>query len=129
MATKKAKDRITKLLVGTGIFSALAATFCCLTPLIFFLLGIGGVWAYNFKIFAPYSIYFLMIAMLSVATGFWRVYNKPKDQECSQFCANPKAARYYKVVLWITVVIIAIVLLYPYVIPSLLGEACISCPK
>mgnify|MGYP001129280232 CR=1 FL=1 len=129
MASKKSKDRITKLLLGVGIFSALASTFCCLMPLIFFLLGVGGVWAYNFKIFAPYSIYFIMISIFAVAAGFWRVYNKSKDQECSTFCANPKAARYYKMVLWMTVVIIAIVLLYPYVMPSLLGEACISCPR
>ena len=132
MASKKSRDRATALILAVGMFSALASTLCCLTPLIFFLLGIGSAWAFSFKIFAPYSTYFLIIAILSISVSFWRIYYKHykhQGQECSEFCATPKKNRFYKILLWLTVVIIVLVLLYPSVMPLIIGPACFVCPR
>ncbi|MDE3036946.1 MAG: hypothetical protein KGJ21_00615 [Pseudomonadota bacterium] len=119
------KEQWTKRsLIGAGIAAALAATLCCITPLILFLLGISGAWIGNLTVLAPYRPYFLGLAILFVGVGFWKVYRKPKAEECKPgtYCAMPASDRINKIMLWIAVAVIALVLIYPYVAPAILEK-------
>ena len=87
-----------------------------------FLLGINGAWIGNLTAMAPYKPYFLIAAIAFVAGGFWKVYKKPKAQDCEPgtFCAMPYSDRINKTMLWVAVSVIVLVLIYPYVAPSIL---------
>ncbi|WP_342634038.1 mercuric transporter MerT family protein [Mesorhizobium waimense] len=42
-----------RLLVAGGLLGALAASSCCIVPLVLFSLGIGGAWISNLTALAP----------------------------------------------------------------------------
>jgi mercuric ion transport protein len=114
----------TRWVIGTGLFSALASTLCCIVPLLLFLLGIGGAWLANLSALGPYRIYFLILAIVSVGIGFWNVYKKPKPEDCppGSYCAVPGSNTLNKIMLWIAMVVIGFVIAYPYVLPLVLDK-------
>src|SRR5258708_30665777 len=48
-----------RLVAAGGILCALAASSCCIVPLILFSLGIGGAWIGNLTALAPYKPLFV----------------------------------------------------------------------
>jgi mercuric ion transport protein len=59
------------LLTAGGILGALAASSCCILPVVLFSLGVSGAWIGNFTQLAPYQPYFIAATLLclSAATG------------------------------------------------------------
>ncbi len=104
-----------------GVLGALAATGCCILPLVLFSLGVGGVWVGRLASLAPYQPYFIGFAALSIGYGFWQVYGRPKVA-CAEgdACARPLPKRLVKTALWSATVLTIAALVYPYAIPYLL---------
>ena len=73
--TDRRKARITA--VG-GILGALAASTCCIIPLILFSLGISGAWIGNLTVLEPYKSIFIVITLGFLGYGYWIVYRKSK---------------------------------------------------
>jgi mercuric ion transport protein len=108
-----------KTLVSLGsVVAALAASSCCVLPLVFFFLGISGAWISNLTALAPYQPYFVVLTLGFLVAGFVMVYRKPKAV-CApgSYCATPTSDRIAKASLWTATVIIAIALAFPYVAP------------
>ena len=97
---------------------------CCIAPLVLFLLGISGAWISYLTGLTPYRPYFLAVAIILTSIGFWKVYNTPKakDYAPNTFCALPQAKTINKVVLWSSIVIILLALVYLYIAPFLLSN-------
>jgi mercuric ion transport protein len=57
-----------------SLFGALAASSCCLLPVVLFSLGIGGAWIAIFTRLAPYQSYILAPTLACLAIGYWRLY-------------------------------------------------------
>jgi mercuric ion transport protein len=53
------------LMAAGGMFGALAASSCCILPLVLFSLGISGAWIGNFTQLAPYQPYFIAATLLA----------------------------------------------------------------
>jgi hypothetical protein len=51
--------RVQTLVAAGGVFGALAASSCCIVPLVLFGLGISGAWIGNLTQLAPYQPYFI----------------------------------------------------------------------
>ena len=51
--------RTQKLVAAGGILGAIAASSCCIAPLVLFSLGISGAWIGNLTALAPYQPYFV----------------------------------------------------------------------
>lgn len=115
-------DTKTKWILGAGILTAIGATLCCIAPLILLMLGISGAWIGNLTAMEPYRPYFLTVAIAAIVYGFWKVYRKPKAEDCKPgtFCAMPASDRINKIMLWIAVIVIVLVLIYPYIAPAIL---------
>ena len=47
-----------RLMAAGGLLGALAASSCCILPLVLFSLGVSGAWIGNFTQLAPYQPYF-----------------------------------------------------------------------
>lgn len=110
-----------KFLATGGMIGALAASACCILPLVLFSLGIGGAWIGNLTALYPYKPYFVTIALLFLAGGFYMAYRKPKTAcEAGSYCATPASGRVLKISLWSAALLVSAALAFPYVVPYLL---------
>ena len=102
-----------------GILGAVAAWSCCIVPLILFSVGVSGVWIGNLTALAPYQPIFIGVAVVSLGTGFYLVYRKPKAADCEPgtFCASPKSDRLTKSALWLSSVLVALAVAFNYLAP------------
>ena len=118
-------DKATKKIIATGgLLGAIAASTCCVLPVILFALGISGAWISNLASLAVYKPFFIVLSLVFVGTGFWMVYFKPKvsiPNVQSASCYRPFSEKTIKIMLWFSVIIILIVFLIPYIDTFLLG--------
>lgn len=77
-----------------GLLGAVAASSCCILPLILFGLGVSGAWIGNFTRLAPYQPCFIAGTIALLAYGYWLVY-RPSKFVCtdSEACARPLPSR------------------------------------
>lgn len=109
----------------SSIVSAFIASICCVGPLVFALLGLGG--AGLLVKFEPYRPYFIAVTFALLGTGFYFTYRKPKTAvattaegaECG--CPAPRANRAGKIMLWVATVLVVGFLSFPYLAPYLFG--------
>jgi mercuric ion transport protein len=102
------------LLAAGGLFGALAASTCCLLPLVLFSLGVGGAWIANLTALAPYQPVFLGLTLACLLAGFWLVYRRPKAA-CAEgeACARPMPRRIVRIALWLATGLVAAALVVP----------------
>ncbi len=110
----------TRLIAAGGIFGALAASSCCILPLVLFSLGISGAWIANFTALAPYKPYIAAATLVLLGYGYYLVYVKPKQACADGSCARPLPNRVAKSGLWIATVLVVVALAFDFVAPLLL---------
>ena len=103
-----------------GILGALAASSCCILPLVLFSLGISGAWIANFTALAPYKPYFGAGTIALLGYGYYLVYVKPKQACGDGSCVRPLPNRLVKSSLWIATVLVVAALAFDFVAPLLL---------
>lgn len=109
------------LAVG-GVLGALAASSCCVIPLVLLSFGVGGAWMGTLTALAPYNAYIVAFTLACLAVGFYLVYRKPKAVCADEVaCARPLPNRIVKGALWSAAVLILIALGTKYVAPVVLG--------
>ncbi|CAN7550239.1 mercuric transporter MerT family protein [Mesorhizobium sp. LjRoot246] len=72
-----------------GLSAGLLASACCVLPLAFALVGISGAWIARLTALAPYQPYFLTLAAVSIALGFWRYRRSEAACLPGSLCASP----------------------------------------
>ena len=110
-----------RLIAVGGIFGALAASSCCIVPLILFSLGIGGAWIGNLTALAPYKPIFVAGTAGLLGYGFYLVYWKPR-RACADgaACSRPIPSRLVQLVLWMATALVIAAFAFDYVAPLLL---------
>lgn len=110
-----------RLVAAGGILGALAASSCCIVPLVLFSLGIGGAWIGNLTALAPYKPFFVAGTTGLLGYGFYLVYWKPR-RACADAaaCARPIPSRIVQLALWIATVIVVSAFAFDYIAPLLL---------
>jgi mercuric ion transport protein len=103
-----------------AVASAFLASLCCLGPLAFAVLGLGG--AGLLLKFEPYRPYFTALTVGLLGAGFWFTYRRPRQlvtdgPECA--CEHPKSNRLGRVMLWVATVLVVAFLSFPYLAPYL----------
>ncbi len=83
-----------KLLAAGGVLGAVAASSCCIVPLVLFGLGVSGAWIANLTRLAPYQPYFIAATVACLAGGYGLLYRSRKIT-CTdgQVCARPLSNR------------------------------------
>lgn len=111
-----------RLVAVGGVLGALAASSCCIIPLILFSLGIGGAWISNLTALAPYKPYFVAGTTGILGYGFYLVYWKPW-RACADdaACGRPARSRLVQFALWIATALVAAAFAFDYVAPLLLS--------
>jgi mercuric ion transport protein len=102
-------DRAKKWSTGGALLAALAASSCCLGPLLLAALGVGGAGAT--AALGAYRPYLLVGTVVLLSAGFYFTYRKPRvaaGDTCG--CERPRAGR---VGLWVATVVIVLVAAAP----------------
>ena len=110
------------LLAAGGLLGALAASSCCILPVVLFGLGIGGAWIGNFTQLAPYQPYFITATLGFLGAGYWLVHRTSK-RACADdaACARPLPNRLVKGVLIVATILVIVVLAFDALAPRLLN--------
>jgi len=120
-----ADSRKTRMIAAGGILGAIAASTCCIVPLILISLGISGAWIGNLTALAPYKPIFIAVTLGFLGYGYWMVYRKPKACAEGAACARPLPNKVVKSALWGSTVLIVVAIFWtwiaPVVAPILLG--------
>jgi len=97
-----------------GILGALAASSCCILPLVLFSLGISGAWIANFSALAPYKPYFAAGTIALLGYGYYLVYARPKQVCADGSCARSLPNGVIKTSLWIATVLVTIAIAFDH---------------
>ena len=110
----------TKLIAAGGVLGAIAASTCCVIPLVLFSLGISGAWIGTLTALSPYKPVFIAITAGFLGYGYYLVYRQPKVA-CAEgsACARPLPNRLVKSALWFSTALVVIAFAWPVIIPYL----------
>lgn len=110
-----------RLVAVGGILGAIAASSCCIIPLVLFSLGIGGAWIGNLTALAPYKPLFVAGTAGILGYGFYLVYWKPR-KACADgtACARVIPSRLVQTALWLATALVVAAFAFDYVAPLLL---------
>src|SRR5271169_5935318 len=99
------------LMAAGGLLGALAASSCCILPVVLFSLGVSGAWIGNFTQLAPYQPYFLAATLVFLGTGYWLVHRASK-RACvdGEACARPLPNQLVKAVLIVATILVMVAL-------------------
>src|SRR5713101_387455 len=112
-----------RLMAAGGVLGALAASSCCILPLVLFSLGVSGAWIGNFTQLAPYQPYFIAATLVFLGTGTLLVHRSSK-RACAdgEACARPLPNRLVKAALVVATVLVVAALGFDLLAPLLLNS-------
>jgi len=119
------ENSLTSASAAGAVLSAFLASLCCIGPLVFAVLGIGG--AGLLVKFEAYRPYFTGLTAALLATGFYFTYREPKSAAVQATdgpacdCENPKASALGRVMLWVAAALVVALWSFPYVAARLWG--------
>lgn len=111
-----------RLMAVGGLFGALAASSCCILPLVLFGLGVSGAWIGNFTRLAPYQSYFIAATIGFLGYGYWLVYrfSKPACAD-GEACTRPLPNRLVKATLILATILVLAALAFDMLAPVFLN--------
>ncbi len=101
-----------KILTGGAVVAAIAASLCCIGPLLFAVLGLGAFGAAS--VFEAGRPYLLAFAVLALAFGFYRSYFQIESCAPGESCATKPVNRFNRTFLWLASVAVLAFALSPY---------------
>jgi mercuric ion transport protein len=112
-----------RLIAAGGLLGALAASTCCILPLVLFSLGVSGAWIGNITQLAPYQPYFIAATIGLLGYGYWLVYRSSK-LSCSdgEACARPLPNRLVKAGLILATILVVAALGFDLLAPHFLNS-------
>ena len=115
-------DKLAKTTLVGGALAALAASACCLGPLVLVSLGIGGAWISNLTRLEPLRPVFIGVALLCMALAYRKIYRGPAAaNNCApgSVCALPQTNARNRILFWGVSLLVGIALAYPYFVTLL----------
>ena len=118
-----ATDRRARTLVAAGgVLGALAASSCCIVPLLLFSLGVSGAWIGNFTRLAPYQPIFVALTLICLGYGYWLVW-RSRMAVCAEGapCSRPFPNRVVTIALVSATFLVAAAVAFDFLAPRILA--------
>src|SRR5215831_12852461 len=114
-------QRQQRLMAAGSLAGALAASSCCILPLVLFSLGVSGAWIGNLTQLAPYQPFFIAATIACLGYGYWLVYRSSKVA-CAggKACARPLSNWLVQVGLIVATVLVIVAVGVDFLAPLLL---------
>lgn len=103
-----------------ALLAAIAASLCCLVPLILVLLGVGGAWLSTLTALEPWRPLFSVVALGILAAAAWTLYGPTARCRGDRLCIAPAVLARRRWLFWLTTTVIILLLLSPYLLDWLL---------
>ncbi len=99
-----------------AVLGAIAASVCCVLPLLLVLLGISGAWISHLTALEPWRPWFSGATLICLGLAFWNLYGPASRCRTDGVCMDPRRLRRRRGWLWLATILIAALLLFPYYI-------------
>jgi mercuric ion transport protein len=103
-----------------SIFAGIAASTCCLGPLVLLTLGISGSWIGNLSAMEPFRPYLIGLTLILLGLAFRKLYRLPQSCAMDKPCAQPDNLRKQRLIFWVVSMFVLIVMSFPWYGPYLL---------
>lgn len=100
-----------------GVLAAIAASVCCVGPLVLLALGIGGSWVGNLTAMEPYRPIFMGLTLLFLGLAFRQLYLVPRVCAPDTPCADPRTLKRQRLTFWIVAALLFGLLAVPWFAP------------
>ncbi len=109
------KKKSNKALIGTGLLTALAASLCCITPVLAFVAGSSGI-ATSFSWMEPLRPYLIGFTVLVLGFAWYQKLKPVKETDIECDCETDEKPSFWQSrrFLGIVTVFAAIMLAFPY---------------
>jgi TusA-related sulfurtransferase len=107
---QKSSDKSFYTLIVGSLVSAFLASTCCLAPFLFLVFGVSMSSLSFLSIFAPYQMYFSLIAVLIIIYLWYSYFKRVK----TQFVCATSLCKNYKLYLSLGTIFVLILITYPY---------------
>ena len=99
-----------------AVGAAVAASACCITPVLFSVLGAGALGAAAIKL-EPYRAWFLGLTLvLLLGAAFFSAYRSVTRDACADGTCTPSAKRGARIMVWIAAGLVALLIAFPHYI-------------
>jgi mercuric ion transport protein len=117
-----AVPRTQKLVAAGGVLGAVAASSCCIVPLVLFSLGISGAWIGNLTRLAPYQPIFVAVTLACLGYGYWLV-RRARHMACTEgaACSRPLPNRVVTIALVAATLLVAAAVAFDFLAPLVLA--------
>lgn len=102
-----------------AVGAAVAASACCMTPVLASVLGAGALGASAIKL-EPYRPWLLGLTAVLLGVAFVNAYRPVPLETCQDGTCAPRSKRTGKMVVWIATAIVTLLAAFPYYISYLL---------
>ena len=100
-------------LIGTGIFTAIAASLCCITPILALIAGTSGL-ASTFSWLETFRPYFIGLTILVLGFAWYQKLKPKKQIDCNCDTEEKPKSIQSKMFLGIVTVFAIVMLAFPY---------------
>jgi len=97
--------------------AAIAASLCCVGPLVLVMLGVGGAWVSNLRVFEPWRPLFIGLTVVFLVLALRKIWRPASTCAPGAVCALPKNNRRYKILFGVIAALIAALLAFPLYAP------------
>jgi copper chaperone CopZ len=103
--------------IGAGLVAAVAASLCCITPVLAVLGGLGGI-ASTFTFLEPLRPYFIGLTVIVLGYAFYNAYKPKKEDDIECACdddENPAKKNFLnsKAFLWVVTGVSILMFAFP----------------
>lgn len=105
------KEKTSGKLIGTGVLSAIAASLCCITPVLALIAGSSGI-ASSFSWIEPARPYLIGVTVLVLGFAWYQKLKPQKEEDCCAVDEKPKFIQ-SKIFLCIVTIFAILMLAFP----------------
>ncbi len=104
-----------KKLLGTGIITAIAASLCCITPILALISGASGI-ASTFSWMEPFRLYLIAITAVVLAIAWYQKLKTLKEDKIKCECEENNKTSFYQSKMFLSFVTVFALLMiaFPY---------------
>ncbi len=106
------KESGEKMFLGGTIVAAIAASLCCILPVLAVAFGLGAFGMAS--IFESLRPYLLVVVVLALAFGFYQTYVRREKCGEGEICATKPIGRFNQIILWTATIAVAAIAAFPY---------------
>lgn len=108
------KSGSAKVPLAGGAIAGLVASICCIGPLVFVALGIGGAAAGLVEFFTPLRPIFIGLALLFLGFAAYRLFYAPRVCAPGTACADPRTLRNQRLLFIGVAIVVAALVAFPW---------------